>query len=214
MKLFRRLYIKTTDLTHGYQSEQPSKIISLYHLWASFYDISIKFDPAYCRNLKKMINAVVMPGNIILDIGCGTGLGTIYAATIAKKVIGIDPSSDMLNKLKKKVNKQKISNIDIREGFFPEAVKKSDRFKSIISSFMLAHLNKKQRPIAIKAMYNLLESDGKIGLFSAQGEIASTFQTKEEIENSLSYVGFSNIVIQDIDDIYRISTAKKITYFR
>jgi hypothetical protein len=80
-------------------------------------------------------------------------------------------------------------------------------FKKILTT--RRYVNKEQRPLVIKAMFNLLESDGKIGLFSAQGEVASTFQTKEEIENNLSYAGFSDIVIQDIDDIYRISTAIK-----
>ena len=75
---------------------------------------------------------------------------------------------------------------------------------------MLAHIDKKHRASIIKDMFKLLESNGKIGLLSAQGEIASTFQTKEEIENNLSHAGFSDIVIQDIDDIYRIATARKI----
>jgi cyclopropane fatty-acyl-phospholipid synthase-like methyltransferase len=157
-----------------------------------------------------MIDAVVAPDNVTLDIGCGTGLSTIYAAKIAGKVVGIDPSADMLNKLKKKIKKHQITNIDIREGFFPEAVKEGEKFQSIKSSFMLAHLNKKQRASVIKNIFNHLESNGKIGLFSAQGEVASTFQTKEEIENNLTSIGFRDIVIQDIDDIYRISTAIKI----
>lgn len=39
--------------------------------------------------------------------------------------------------------------------------------------------------------------------------IASTFQTKEELINNLSSAGFNNILIEDVDDIYRISTATK-----
>jgi hypothetical protein len=58
-------------------------------------------------------------------------------------------------------------------------------------------------------MFEILETNGEIGLFSAQGEIAPTFQTKEEIENNLSSAGFRKIIIRDTDDIYRISTAEK-----
>ena len=75
---------------------------------------------------------------------------------------------------------------------------------------MLAHLGKEKRTQAIKAMFDILEPTGKIGLFSAQGEIAPTFQTKEEIEKNLSSAGFGNIIIKDINTIYRISTAKKL----
>ena len=208
MKLLRKLYIKTTDFTHGYQGKNK-RIISFYHLWAPFYDISIKLDPAYYRNLRKMIDSVVSSEDITLDVGCGTGLGAIYAATIAKKIIGIDSSIDMLSKLKKKIKKQKIPNIVLGNGFFPKVINKGEMFQSIISSFMLAHVDKKERMSIIKDMFNLIESNGKIGLFSAQGEIASTFQTKEEIKNALSFAGFHNIIIEDIDDIYRISIAEK-----
>jgi len=209
MNILRRIYIKTTDITHGFQNEPASKYLSFYHLWAWLYDVSIKLDAAYCRNLKKMIDAVVAPGGITLDVGCGTGLGAVYAATIADKVIGIDPCEDMLNKLKKKIKKHQISNIFIRKGFFSEAVRADEKYQSIISSFMLAHLNPKQRADAIKDMFSMLETGGRIGLFSARGEIASTFQTKEEIENNLSSAGFHNITIEEMDDIYRIATADK-----
>ena len=208
MKILRKLYIKTTNLTHGYQDKQ-SKIVSFYKLWAPLYDLSIKLDPAYNKNLIKMINSTVSQGDYTLDIGCGTGLGTIYAATIAQKVLGIDSSNDMLTKLEKKNKKQKICNIQLRNGFFPQTLKPKDKFNSIITSFMLAHLSKEQRTQAIKAMFDILEPNGKIGLFSAQGEIAPTFQTKKEIENNLLSAGFRNIIIEDVNDIYRISTAEK-----
>ena len=208
MKLLRKLYIKTSDLTHGYQGNK-SKITSFYRLWAPLYDISIKLDPAYIRNLRKMIESTVALGDYSLDIGCGTGLGTIHAATIAQKVLGLDYSKDMLNKCQKKIKNHKINNIDLREGFFPQALKPEEIFDSIITSFMLAHFNKEQRMQAIKDIFEALKPNGKIGLFSAQGEIASTFQTKKEIEINLSSAGFCNIMIEDVDDIYRISIAEK-----
>ena len=208
MKLLRKLYIKTTNLTHGYQNKK-SRLISFYKLWAPLYDISIKLDPAYNKNLKEMIDSTVSPGDFTLDVGCGTGLGTIYAATIAQKILGIDSSKHMLNKLQKKIKSHGINNIDIREGFFPQVLESEEKFNSIITSFMLAHLSRDQRSEAIKAMFEILEAGGKIGLFSAQGEIAATFQTKEEIENNLSSAGFNNIVVNNVNDIYRVSTAEK-----
>lgn len=40
--------------------------------------------------------------DLIVDIGCGTGLSTKTCEKYAKKVIGIDPSEDLLNEAKKK----------------------------------------------------------------------------------------------------------------
>ncbi len=208
LKTLRKLYIKTTSLTHGYQDNHP-KMVSFYRLWAPVYDLSIKLDPAYRRNLVKMVEATVSPGDWSLDVGCGTGLATVPAARISKKVLGIDSSQSMLEKLERKLDKLGVSNVQLITGFFPEAIDPASAFDSIISSFMLAHLGKTQRTQAIKSMFDFLKPGGNIGLFSARGEIAPTFQTKEEIFENLSTAGFSKIEIKDVDDIYRISTASK-----
>jgi ubiquinone/menaquinone biosynthesis C-methylase UbiE len=208
MNALRRLYIKTTDLTHGYKGN-PSKLASLYKLWSPLYDTSIKMDPAYNRNLKRMVFSAVSKNDSTLDIGCGTGIGTIHASKIARRVLGIDPSKDMLHKLQTKIRKQSIENIEIRNGFFPQSLKYGERFGSIISSFMLAHLSRSQQMQAVIAMFDILEPGGKIGLFSAQGEIAPTFQTRKELTDDLSSAGFSNYYFLDLDDIYRITIAKK-----
>ena len=208
MNLLRKIYIKTTNLTRGYQDKQ-SKLVSFYKLWAPVYDLSIKLDPAYQKNLKAMISDTVSEGDETLDIGCGTGLGTIYASTMAANVLGLDSSRDMLNKLEQKINKQQINNIRLRRGFFPEVIQAGERFNSIITSFMLAHLSREQRTIAIKAMFDLIKPGGRVGFFAARGEVAPTFQTKQETENNLFAAGFEAVKIHDVDDIYRITTAKK-----
>lgn len=48
-----------------------------------------------------------------------------------------------------------------------------------------------------------------MGLFSAQGEIASSFETKDEIVNNLELAGFNKIEVDDVSDIYRIVKAEK-----
>jgi hypothetical protein len=43
-------YIKTTDLTHGYQGSVPARLLRFYALWAPIYDLTVRLDPAYPRN--------------------------------------------------------------------------------------------------------------------------------------------------------------------
>ena len=208
MKILRKLYIKSTNLTGGYQDDR-SKLLSLYKLWAPFYDYTVRLDPAYNRNLYRMIRSTVAVNDRTLDIGCGTGLGAMAASRIAKTVLGIDPSATMLGKLKKKIKKHALSNIETRAGFFPQAIKADEKFNSIVTSFMLAHLIPVQRSEVIKAMRDCLENDGRVGIFGARGEVAPAFQTRMEMEANLSSAGFSNYVIEDVDDIYRIAIAEK-----
>ncbi len=205
-KPLRSLYIKTTNITSGYHDDY-NKLVSFYKLWSFIYDFSVKLDPAYFNQLKNMINQVVNPNDQVLDIGCGTGLGTIYSAQIANKVIGIDISADMIFQLRKKVKTKNVDNIELIEGKYPDCISQS--FDAIISSFAIVHFSKEKRPFIYKSIYKNLKKNGKIGLFSAQGEIAHAFETQIEIECNLKNNGFQNIKIQDVSDIYRIVIAEK-----
>ncbi len=207
-KPFRKLYIKSTDFTHSYQGKDR-KLVGFYKAWSYCYNFSVSLDSAFGREMKTMIGLAVKPGDTTLDIGCGTGISTFYASEIADKVIGIDLSADMIRKLEQKISRRKLVNIEVITGSFPEALPESIQFDSIISSFAIVHFTLKQRESLYKQIYNLLLSGGRLGLFSAQGEIASSFETKNEIVSNLELAGFNNIEIDDVSDIYRIVTAER-----
>jgi 2-polyprenyl-3-methyl-5-hydroxy-6-metoxy-1,4-benzoquinol methylase len=113
---FRYLYIKTTDLTHGYQDNR-SQLSVFYRLWAPLYDFSVSIDPAYKRNLFQMVKLVVQNRDAVLDVGCGTGLATIAAAVNAQSVVALDPSQEMLSQLQKKLKHKHVSNVEIIHGY-------------------------------------------------------------------------------------------------
>jgi ubiquinone/menaquinone biosynthesis C-methylase UbiE len=156
-----------------------------------------------------MVQQVVQASDCVLEVGPGTGLGTLAAAKIAKQVVAVDPSQAMLDILTNKLRRENIHNVEIRKGYFPDTLEAGKTYGCVITSFMLAHLTKEQRTRAIKAMFDVLKPAGRIGLFGAQGEIAPTFQTKKEIEINLQQAGFDDIHIEDVSDIYRIATAVK-----
>lgn len=204
----RRVYISSTNLTHGYQG-RPEKQANLYKLWSPFYDLSLKLDPGYVAGIRQMITAVVQDDDMVLDIGCGTGLVTIYAAKRAQRVTSIDPSAEMLAKLRRKIDKQQITNIDLIPGFFPDALASTMTFDAVISSFAIVHIPRGGRQAVYQAIYNCLRGNGRLGTFSAQGEIAPAFEMKEEVRQNLEVVGFHEIQITDVHDIYRVVTAVK-----
>ncbi|MFQ5668508.1 MAG: class I SAM-dependent methyltransferase [Candidatus Binatia bacterium] len=201
--------MKTTDLTHGYQGAVPAKLLRFYRLWAPIYDLTVRLDPAYPRGLKRMVASVVRPGDTTLDVGSGTGLGTVHAASIAARVVAMDPSEEMTARLRKKLRSCNLENVEVRQGYFPDALLPGESFDSVISSFMLAHLKPEERARAIIAMFDCLTRGGRLGLFSARGEIAPTFQTRAEVEEHLSVAGFANAEVIDLSDIYRITTATR-----
>ncbi len=105
LKPFRKLYIKSTDFTHSYQGKDK-KLIGFYKAWSYCYDFSVDLDPAFSREMKTMIGLAIKHGDTTLDIGCGTGISTLYASEIADKVIGIDLSADMMRKLEQKISRK------------------------------------------------------------------------------------------------------------
>jgi cyclopropane fatty-acyl-phospholipid synthase-like methyltransferase len=156
-----------------------------------------------------MVASVVRPGDTTLDVGSGTGLGTVYAASIAARVVAIDPSKEMGARLHKKIRSRNLENVEVRHGYFPDALLPGESFDSVISSFMLAHLEPEERARAIIAMFHCLKRGGRLGFFSAQGEVAPTFQTRAEVEEHLSVAGFAKCEARDLSDIYRIATAMR-----
>lgn len=150
-KPLRVAYIRSTDLTYGYQGAAPSKLLGFYKLWAPFYDLSVRLDLGYLRGLKRMVTHTVRAGDVTADVGSGTGLGTVHAASTAARVVAIDPSPEMTAKLRKRARARRLENIEIRQGYFPDALAPGEILDSVISSFMLAHLGPEERARAISA---------------------------------------------------------------
>ena len=61
------------------------------------------------------------PGTSLLDIGAGTGKWSILASAHAAKVTALDPSPAMQQVLREKIEQEKITNIEILTGTWPEA---------------------------------------------------------------------------------------------
>lgn len=68
------------------------------------------FEANVLKTIKKM--GISFRDKNIIDIGCGTGVYTLHIAQIAKKVVGIDYSINMLEILKEDSKKLNIKNIE------------------------------------------------------------------------------------------------------
>ena len=71
------------------------------------------------------------PANSILDAACGTGLHSITFSLLNKKVIGFDPSNDMLECATKNAIGYKVTPKFIKADFFYFSKKIKDKFDSI-----------------------------------------------------------------------------------
>ena len=71
------------------------------------------------KYLQKIIEAVDLKSDdIVLEIGSGSGLLTVLLAKQVKKVFAVEPERNILEKLKKNINYNKLTNVEIIENSF------------------------------------------------------------------------------------------------
>lgn len=107
-----------------------------YNSWSETYDtVENKTRDLEARSLREMISGADLD---ILEIGCGTGKNTEFLQTLAKKLIGADFSTEMLEKAKAKITAENVEfkQLDLREKWeFAD-----DSFDMITCSLALEHI--------------------------------------------------------------------------
>ena len=137
------------------------------HSWARYYDIAVgiislgrerKFRQAALELVE------IEPGMSILDVGCGTGSLTIAAKQkqgIDGQVVGIDPSSNMVNLAQDKAVKAGVE-ITFQVGVIEKIDFPEDHFDLVLSSLMMHHLPEDLKKEGLLEILRVLKSDGKL----------------------------------------------------
>lgn len=106
----------------------------------------------------------IAPGDVVLDLGCGPGLGIALLARTAKHVHGVDASPTML-RMAEQANRKRLLNgtVSVREGSFtaiPLADQSVDKILAVNVAYfwhdiasVIAELRRISRPGAKLAIY-------------------------------------------------------------
>lgn len=100
--------------TGGHQTPKlaldADAVRAAYRRWAGVYDTVFGGVSAFGR--RRAVAAVNrLPGTRVLEVGVGTGLALPHY-TASKQITGIDLSTDMLNRARLRVQRDKIANVD------------------------------------------------------------------------------------------------------
>ena len=173
-----------------------------------FYDaIAKQYVETYTKHPKagdilKKYEKLLPRKSKILDLGCGPGFPVAsFLVKKGHKVTGIDISKTMLNYARKFVKEGKFIFGDIR------TIKLPGGYDSIISTFSLIHMPKKDAKKCIKKIYNLLNERGLLYIsviesegekkFNWFGKTTKYFYFKEsEIKNILKKAKFKIIYLK------------------
>ncbi len=115
--------------THQYKSKPG------LHLAASG-SILETIDPER-REAKELLSLVPFKGKEVLEVGCGDGRTTYWYADLARRVIGVDPSSKAIAEAKKKLPRRLASKVRFRVGGGQALPFADESFDIVFFSFSL-----------------------------------------------------------------------------
>lgn len=120
------------------------KTPKLYDYFSKIYD-KFMSKTTLRKNERLILNDLfkknIKSKDIVLEIGAGTGDFTIYVSTLCKKIIALEPSKGMINKLIDKSKNKK--NIIFLHEEFNNDLSIKDQFNTIISIGVTEHVNLK-----------------------------------------------------------------------
>jgi len=138
---------------------------------------ALRFDaltPLYDRLLERTLKeqafkqhlihqARILPGQRVLDLGCGTGTLTVMIKRSHPQatVIGLDPDAKALDRAQKKALAATV-DVAFHQGFASKPPFEAGTFDRVLSSLMFHHLRPAEKRSALQAVRNLLRPGGEI----------------------------------------------------
>ncbi len=120
---------------------------SAYRRWASVYDLVFGGVSAWGR--RRAVDAVnAMPGRDVLEVGVGTGLALPHYLP-HKRVTGIDLSAEMLERARRRVERETLANVAALNELDAEATGFSDgQFDIAVAMFVASVVPNPRRLLA------------------------------------------------------------------
>lgn len=182
----------------------------LFSRWAPVYDV---FE-IFLSNVRRKITQEINPTNkLVLDVATGTGSLAIALSSIAKKVVGIDLSSKMLDVACKKRRNNNLSFLQMDASKMKFA---DDEFDVITISLGLHDMPLEIRTAVLKEISRVLKKGGKLYILEHAlppnkllGFISSRFF---DIFESKYYLKFIESDFEDYLNTFDFKIERKTNY--
>lgn len=121
--------------------------------------------------LRRLVGqAGLAPGQRVLDLGCGTGAGTLIAkrAQPGIEIVGLDPDAKALMRARGKASRGGLG-IDFQQGYGDALPFADASFDRVLSSFMFHHLEAAEKPAVLREVRRVLRPAGELHLLDFGG---------------------------------------------
>lgn len=124
--------------------------------WASFVTVEALTIPQAARLVR---HAKIRSGEKVLDVGCGTGVVAITAASLGAHVVGLDLTPELLERARENARISELS-VEWHEGDAEHLPFNEAQFDVVVSQF--GHIFAPRPEVAISEMLRVLKPGGRI----------------------------------------------------
>ena len=180
---------------------------STYNKIAEDWHKDHQSDTWWVESTEKFVSCL-KPGNLILDVGCGTGIKSRYLAKRGLKVTGIDFSEKMVEIARREVLEARFEVVDLRD-----VDNLNETFDGIFAQAVLLHIPKQEVGSLLQNLSKKLTSGGYF--YVAVKEMKPGAHAEEVVrENSYGYPYERFFSYYTLDELrkYFIGLDMKICY--
>lgn len=124
-----------------------------------------KEDAGAAAEVDLLVALGLTDSSVVIDLGAGTGQLSLAVAPRCSRVIAVDVSPVMLDRLRAKVGSSRLSNIDVVQAGFLTYEHRGDRVGFVYSRYALHHLPDFWKGVALARIRALLEPGGVFRLW-------------------------------------------------
>lgn len=141
------------------------------------------------ESIRVLENLGVKTGDVLLDMGSGTGTFAIQAAKRGARVHAVDVSQVMIDQAKAKAVGAGVSNIIFHHAGFLTYEHRDSPADAIVTTFAFHHLPDFWKGVALKRMYGMLKPDGFLYLHDVILEEVNSFNNIQALIDTLGKEG-------------------------
>jgi demethylmenaquinone methyltransferase/2-methoxy-6-polyprenyl-1,4-benzoquinol methylase len=138
----------------------PGAARALYSRHAESYDLQTGWAGSDRARAVELLE--LRPGDAVLDVGCGTGLcfsAILEAIGPSGRLLGIEPSVEMLGRASERVARAGWKNVDLRLGLAEEQLRPDDTLDAVLFCFTHDVL---RSPPSLTAIVDCLRPGGRV----------------------------------------------------
>lgn len=166
--------------------------------WGWRYDllvgvVTLGRERTYRRRIAEM--ARLQPGEVVLDVGCGTGSLALVAKErvgATGRVCGIDPGPRQIMRARSKATRRGFS-LEFQVGAIEQLPYPDQSFDVVLSTLMMHHLPDDLKRRGLEEVARVLKPSGRLLIVDISGPMGSSHNGVQDLPALLQAVGFSQL---------------------